>query len=49
MWIGDGNGSVAALLLLKDNTLVSVFANVKEATWKYVARCAFYPDCSSSA
>lgn len=31
MWIGDGSSSVAALLVLKDNTLVSVFANVREA------------------
>eukprot|EP00434_Breviolum_minutum_P004650 symbB.v1.2.004100.t1/scaffold231.1/size297012/3 len=40
MWIGDGISAVAALLMLKDNTLVSVFARVTEAD----RRCG-YADC----
>lgn len=36
MWIGDGISAVAALLMLKDNTLVSVFARVAEVTRKLI-------------
>eukprot|EP00438_Fugacium_kawagutii_P035878 Skav204680 [mRNA] locus=scaffold1284:85078:86562:- [translate_table: standard] len=32
MWIGDGRSTVAALLLMKDNTLVAFFANISEAS-----------------
>ena len=41
MWIGDGISTVAALLMLKDNTLVSVFARVAEVTRKLYMYCIF--------